>query len=545
MQRPHVSRALRVALLACAALGAGSAASAQATTIEYSADDTTLIVSDAGRGENHNIQFRLEGNNDAVIDYRDITSIPADCTYPDGDLKKASCPGHNKVKLILGDEGDEVTFGQSDENLFDCFLEYDLDLGGGSNLLYLSDQCGAAPTPVKITGGSDSDTVYGEGQGPITATGGDGIDTLHGGPFDDVLHGGEGTDNLYGGAGNDQLLGEGGNDAPNGEAGNDLVSGGPGDDSLMRRAWNLQGAYNDPDTGADTYAGGPGIDEILLDKHAPGIAISIDGLGNDGSPGENDNFGSDIELLNGTSGNDTFTGGAGIDLFSGGDGDDVIHGGGGNDNLSGDYGQDQVFGDAGNDDLFGNDGHDTVDGGPGTDSLFGNDEDDTLLARDGERDSINCGIGTDLVKADSLDVFSGSVSGPCESVEREADPTSPGTTTPSGPTTTTPPASTTPTGSTTTPGSTALGSAGSFTTKANPSVGKGAGVTVTCPGSCTFTATLLISATTARKYHLGRKALTIGRATGTLLAAGSKTITVRLSAKANAGSRASRGSPRR
>ena len=65
--------------------------------------------------------------------------------------------------------------------------------------------------------------------------------------------------------------------------------------------------------GADTYVGGPGADALWLTAHPGGIAITLDGSANDGNQGEGDNVGADIEEIQGTNGNDVFTGGPGDD----------------------------------------------------------------------------------------------------------------------------------------------------------------------------------------------------------------------------------------
>jgi hypothetical protein len=76
-------------------------------------------------------------------------------------------------------------------------------------------------------------------------------------------------------------------------------------------------------------------------------------------------------------------------------------------------GNDRLFGRGGNDTLFGGKGNDFLDGGPGLDRLVGGLGNDTIMARDGQRDTIDCGPGRDVVTADRLDVVRG-----CEKVSR-------------------------------------------------------------------------------------------------------------------------------
>lgn len=105
----------------------------------------------------------------------------------------------------------------------------------------------------------------------------------------------------------------------------------------------------------------------------------------------------------------TFLGGSGPDDFTGGEGPDDVYGGDGGDTLSGRKGDDSIRGEGGpdtvyggdhadtvsggdmNDRLFGEAGDDKVDGGPGPDSLSGGSGTNFIMAKDGDRDSLNCG----------------------------------------------------------------------------------------------------------------------------------------------------------
>jgi hypothetical protein len=100
----------------------------------------------------------------------------------------------------------------------------------------------------------------------------------------------------------------------------------------------------------------------------------------------------------------TASGSAHADRMTGTPFDDLLYGLGGNDVLSGG---------GGNDILYGGRGNDTVNGGPGHDRLFGGPGRDTLSARDGLRDSVDCGPGRDTATIDRSDRVSG-----CEVVKR-------------------------------------------------------------------------------------------------------------------------------
>ena len=90
----------------------------------------------------------------------------------------------------------------------------------------------------------------------------------------------------------------------------------------------------------------------------------------------------------------TIMGTAGANVLRGTAGRDVICGLGGNDVLSG-------LG--GNDVLIGGPGSDRLNGGGGADSLRGGGGADVLLARDGVRDVVNGGAGTDRARVDGTD----------------------------------------------------------------------------------------------------------------------------------------------
>ena len=495
---------MRRAMVLAIAMLLVSPVGAHATTVSYSGDNSTVIVT-GGDNASHDVQFRIssDGLSDQILDSVAFTAAPGDCTVETA--HKIVCPAHGNLKVDLGGGDDLITFTSQG---FDCFNAYDLNFGEGNNRLSLSDNCGATLTgPATATSGSGADILTGGSQGPLTLNAGGGVDNVGGGPGDDVLHGGDGADRVFGHEGNDQVLGEGGADETNGGAGNDVVDGGPGDDGLERCSSSCPLSTNDPGIGADTYVGGPGSDTLWLDHHAPGVAISINGAADDGAAGEGDNVGSDIESTVGTTGNDTFNGSPGPDGFSGLSGNDEIHGAGGDDNLDGGGGDDRVYGDAGNDKVEGSDAADTVDGGPGTDQIYGDTagctfecvDPDTILARDGERDIVDCGGGADTAQVDQLDVVAF-----CLVVDRTTSPPPP------------PPPLT----------------GSSFRAAGKLSRAKGIGVTITCPGPCSFTVKLSIGSKITKKVGLGKKTLTIGTARGSLAAAGDKKVTVKLSAKA-------------
>jgi Ca2+-binding RTX toxin-like protein len=179
--------------------------------------------------------------------------------------------------------------------------------------------------------GGDNDTFTTSAPFDASVNGGDGNDALQGGPNRDNLSGGEGDDILNGGDGDDDLEGGGGADSP---GGNDILIG----------------------------AGG--TDEAVYSR-AVSVAVSLNGLADDGQAGEADNVQTE-----------------------------VVRGGFGNDLLVGDNGPNT---------LIGRDGADILAGLDGTDALRGRNGDDVLNGGKG-RDDLECDIGLDIALADGDDV---------------------------------------------------------------------------------------------------------------------------------------------
>src|SRR5262249_18764671 len=147
----------------------------------------------------------------------------------------------------------------------------------------------------------------------------------------------------------EKLTGGSGNDRLTGNADGNELDGGPGADTL------------DGGLGADDLVGGDGVDVADYSARAVPVTVTIDGLANDGEPGEKDVIAADVEGVQGGSADDSLTGGAGPRTLSGGDGSDTLAGLAGNDVLFGEDGDDVLAeGSSPN-------GQDTLSGGPGVD----------------------------------------------------------------------------------------------------------------------------------------------------------------------------------
>ena len=264
----------------------------------------------------------------------------------------------------------------------------------------------------------------------IVANLGDREDTFYDWNGDSTIDTGPGNDNpVYGYGGNDRLNGGIGSDNLIGGTGDDVLDGGPGDDYLEDIAYGTEA----DSAGTDTYIGGGGSDRLNLDGRSEDLALSLDGVANDGAAGEGDNIGPDISTVIGGHGADTFTGNAGGNAFDGGEGNDSIKGAGGDDNLVGGAGNDSIAGGDGQDVLGGESGDDMLSGGPGVDRFWGDAigacipgycsyGQDQINARDGNQETLNCGPGTDSAQVDASDyvVMETGETDQCESVDRAA-----------------------------------------------------------------------------------------------------------------------------
>ena len=163
--------------------------------------------------------------------------------------------------------------------------------------------------------------------------------------------------------------------------------------------------------------GGPGYDRVANDwTDGDSIRVTLDGVADDGRPGENDNVlgveaietgriaflvaGADpvdFSVTNTPSGNSTLIGSPGNDKLRSGAYDDRIEGGAGADAIAAGGGNDSIVGGPGPDAIL-------ADGGVICDFISCSENrqgNDSIDARDGEKDSIDCGPGTDAVLADA------------------------------------------------------------------------------------------------------------------------------------------------
>src|SRR3954452_23878806 len=147
-----------------------------------------------------------------------------------------------------------------------------LTLSSGTSNLLVTRNAGRDTDPITATGDCSSAGGANYTCAPVTRVAidlGDGADVLDGSQVSSSIAlavvGGDGADTINGGDGNDAL------------------SGGDGDDTLNGGA------------GADSVSGGDGIDRAFVTTDGAAVSVSLDGVANDGAPGEGDNVQPDVE----------------------------------------------------------------------------------------------------------------------------------------------------------------------------------------------------------------------------------------------------------
>jgi Ca2+-binding RTX toxin-like protein len=257
---------------------------------------------------------------------------------------------------------------------------------------------GAIFTGFKLHGGAKNDVMDASGmkfQGDVTLWGEDGNDTLTGGKRADAMHGGGGDDLLLDADTLDTAL-----------------TGGDRQDELLWRA-GVSGV-NFLNADIEIVNGTAGNDTIdsrggsFQKTDGGGRGVTVDAGGGEDKVWGSDNGdtlsgGTGKDTISGEGGNDTINGDAGEDNLSGGAGNDTINGGADKDTISGGDGDDAlngglagdtISGDAGKDTIHGDEGNDVLAGGTENDKLFGDDGDDVLTGGPGA-DEINGGNDVD------------------------------------------------------------------------------------------------------------------------------------------------------
>jgi Ca2+-binding RTX toxin-like protein len=280
----------------------------------------------------------------------------------------------NDLTLMGGDGRDTISGGAGDDYIHEGSAPNGADeISGGPGLrdgvTYF-----ARSNPVKILmddAGNDGDVATSEGDNVHTdvedAVGGAAGDALQGSSAANHLYGGPGNDGMHGNDGLDALYGGGANDTLFGDAGDDTLGGGPGDDNEQGGAGADVMQEESAANGADTFTDSDEDATVDYSLRSANLVVDVDGVADDGVPGEKDNVTQSIERVRGGKGMDRLTAGRpNGNLLFGGPGMDFLQAVNG----------DNLYGDAGWDTLNGGPQHDKLIGGPGSDSEFGNGGDD-------------------------------------------------------------------------------------------------------------------------------------------------------------------------
>jgi hypothetical protein len=186
---------------------------------------------------------------------------------------------------------------------------------------------------------------------------------------------------------------------------------GDGDDQLAHDGYGAVAAGEGDDdirvtNGIFDLIGGPGADRldatgateayVSYFGHTADVSVRVNGLPDDGAPGEGDNVMGAIISIGGGGGNDHLEAGPVTRSLFGGDGDDVLVGNAERNYLDGGAGADQLLAGDGTDSLWGGAGADVLSGGGGLDEVtYGGVEPLRLSIGDGPGDGV-AGEGDDI-----------------------------------------------------------------------------------------------------------------------------------------------------
>lgn len=297
-------------------------ASSSAAAIEHFAQDRAVVVETADGAD------RIE-----------VTATPAGLRFAASGETRTFAPDEvSDIQIITGGGADTVllSLGQG-LGIGSVFI----DTGVGNDQVATS-----GDAYVAIVTGDGADRITADNQAMIES--GDGNDTISTSAADDGIYAGPGNDSVSSGAGNDLVVGDEGDDTLSSGAGDDTLDGRAGRDSLAGGTGN-DWLHGGDEAESDTLAGGADDDMVSYAGRPEALSLWLDGLANDGAPGENDLIAGDVEAVEGGVEADLIIGNDLANFLIGGGGEDTLRGLGGNDGLIGFF----MDGGAGNDSLSG------------------------------------------------------------------------------------------------------------------------------------------------------------------------------------------------
>jgi Ca2+-binding RTX toxin-like protein len=368
LARPRLGALPLALVIALAAAPAASAADPHVAS-SVRADGTTVIRYVAPRGQDNEVTMRVRAEEldpykrqrglreDTGIDFYDIgadgiTASGPGCN-PQGTGVGCDVKGTKvEVHVALGDGNDEILPQYDPARLVPATING----GPGNDILSVF---GPAPTALDFSGGTGTDAIdyFSRTNAPYSFT------------EDALFNDGLGHDRIHndveawvGGDGNDRfVLTARKQHVVFGAGGDDTMVSGPGPDEF-------DGGYGGDPSGVDS----PSNDTVTYAGRTTGVTVTLDGLPDDGAPGEGDEILPTVEHVVGTAFADTLVGPAHVP-----DGRPyTLEGGGGDDVLS---------------------------GGTGTDFIDAGSGNDTVIALGGGTDGVKCGPGNDVLVADTSD----------------------------------------------------------------------------------------------------------------------------------------------
>ena len=321
-----------------------------------------LVTYVADPGETNNVSVFVQGGNLVIAD---SAPVRASSTCSLNSFGDAVCPvGARMVSVLLRDRNDTIVYRAPHQASVSTEEGDDVILGG----LRQTDT-GRTMQPVFYFGNAGRDTIsYAAADRGVRVDTEDGSRTDDGRPGIDLESVGRDFEKIIGSNSGDVLFGSTGDDNITGGPGNDELGGGDGDDFFFEG----QGGPS----GADSIHGAAGDDRVSYAGRTNGVFVSLDGVRNDGEPGEADIVFANVENVTAGGGDDVLVGTNAANDLQGFGGIDTLHGLGGNDTLQ-----------------LGSDG----------DFAFAGAGNDVILAGDGERDNINCGENSDTANRDSVE----------------------------------------------------------------------------------------------------------------------------------------------
>ncbi|HEX6021600.1 MAG TPA: hypothetical protein VFZ00_06355 [Solirubrobacter sp.] len=296
----HAVRAILPALLAFALPAAANAATVQVVTV-----GSRMATFSADPGEANNVRVSLTAAGIVFDDQVPIRAVGSECRIDAAG--NGVCPANvDSIHVITRDGNDRIQYTAPHKGAVMAGDGSDIIFGGLRQAGF-----GRQIEPVQYIGNETRtdpgvDTVsYSQAdrgvsvdlgdahvtQNPAYNDGRPGIDREHIFSDIEVIEGSPFAD--------PQLFGSDRHETFRGLGGDDVIGTGGGDDYIDE---------SDANNGADTLNGGNGNDRVLYTGRASGVIVSLDGVRNDGAPGERDDVRPSVEHVNGTDSVDTLIG---------------------------------------------------------------------------------------------------------------------------------------------------------------------------------------------------------------------------------------------